>query len=207
MYPFKVAKRARTPIDRRLGISTSRKVRISVAPGDGPLARYARDYEPTPPEIFEAMMTEVRFPLEAASFVDLGAGKGRVLCLAACLPFREVIGCELFEPLAAAARANLAALDQRWIKARKLTCVTADAGAFSPPPGPKVVFLFNPFGPPVLRRALDRLAAERDEDGHGPPIYLLYYEPVHAKHVDAHPWLERRAEASHWAVWASSEAP
>ena len=95
-----MARRKRPTLDRALSIETSRKVRISVAPGDGPLARYARDYEPTPPEVFEELMTEVRMPLSECSFVDLGAGKGRVLCLAANRPFRQVVGVELFEALA-----------------------------------------------------------------------------------------------------------
>lgn len=193
----------RRPLDRELGIETTRKVRVPE--GAGSLARQARDYEPTPPDVFAAMLTEVRQPYETMSFVDLGAGKGRVLCLAAALPFRLVTGVELFEALAAQARQNLDALPPAYVRARKLACETGDAGAFTPPLGPKALFLFNPFGPRVLRRALARLEAERTEGG-GPPLYLLYYEPVHAEHV-SRPWLSLRTETPHWSVWASPEAP
>lgn len=179
-------------------------MKVETGPGTGPLARVARDYEPTPPEIFEALMTEVRAPLERLAFVDWGAGKGRVLCLAAGLPFRVVTGIELFRPLAEVARENLAALPEGYVRAGRLDCATGDAGAWSPPAGPKVVFGFNPFGPQVLRRALAGLERER-ADGAGPPVYLLYYEPVHAALLDALPWLERRATSGHWAVWVSPE--
>lgn len=203
--PWGMAKRRRGPIDRRLGIETARKVRAPTGAGAGPLARQARDYEPTPPEILEALLTEVRLPFETLSFVDLGAGKGRVLCLAAAHPFRAVVGVELFEELAAVARENLRRLPEDWSRAGELRCVTGDAGAFAFPPGPKAVFLYNPFGPRVLARVLARLEAERSEEG-GPPLYLLYYEPLHAG-VVTRPWLTLRRQASHWAVWATPEAP
>ncbi|MEO1230329.1 MAG: methyltransferase domain-containing protein [Myxococcota bacterium] len=195
----------RRPVDRALGIETTRKVRAPTGPGAGPLARQARDYEPTPPEILEALLTEVRLPYEDLSFVDLGAGKGRVLCLAASHPFRAVVGVELFESLAAVARENLGRLPSDWVRAQELQCVTGDAGEFPLPAGPKVVFMYNPFGPRVLSRVLAGLEAERTEAG-GPPLYLLYYEPVHAG-VMVRPWLGLRREESHWGVWVSPEAP
>ena len=151
-------------------------------------------------------MTAVRQPLEQASFVDLGAGKGRVLCLAAGRPFGRVVGVELFDRLTEVARSNLGRLDPAYVRAGELACVTADAGAWPFPPGPKVVFLFNPFGPRVLERVLRRLGAERDEAGRGPALDLLYYEPVAAAVVDGCRWLERSAEASHWIAWTARAA-
>src|SRR5882724_11277495 len=43
----------------------------------------------------------------AYSFLDVGAGKGRALLLAAELPFRKVIGVELSEDLARVAQKNI----------------------------------------------------------------------------------------------------
>lgn len=107
--------------------------------------------------------------------------------------------------LAQVARDNLARLDPGFVRAGQTACFAGDAGAFSPPPGPKVVFLYNPFGPPVLRRALEQLEAQRELSPE--PMCLLYYEPVHAPTVDERPWLSRRAEAKHWLVWCSPEVP
>src|ERR1700719_3166712 len=45
--------------------------------------------------------------IEAYTFVDIGAGKGRALLLAAELPFRKVIGVELSEELARIAQKNI----------------------------------------------------------------------------------------------------
>ena len=193
-------------IDRQLNIETARKQKVQKRAGDGPLVRYARDYEPTPTSIFEEAMTAVQMPLQSATFVDWGAGKGRVLCLAANYPFRAVIGVELFAELAEIARANLKALPTAWVRAHSLECVTGDAGAYRPPAGPKVVYMFNPFGPSVLKRALGKLAPEHSDRG-GPPLYLIYHEAVHSHCVDQEPFLELRIKAPHWSVWASPESP
>ncbi|MFQ5628928.1 MAG: hypothetical protein ACE5I1_09225 [bacterium] len=45
-------------------------------------------------------------------FYDLGSGKGRILCLMSRLPFRRVVGIELFEDLCIAARKNDECLSQ-----------------------------------------------------------------------------------------------
>lgn len=184
-------------IDRALGIETTRKERLGVRPGDPPVFREARDYQPTPPEVFEAMMTACPFPPEATTFIDLGAGKGRVLCLAAGLPFREVLGVELVDAWAKVARRNLSCLDPSYVRAGRMRCITGDAAGYSYPPGPKVAFLFNPFGPRVLARVLERL------DTGAAPLSVLYYEPVHAARVDARPGLTRVAETKLWTAWAT----
>lgn len=191
-----MSRRARGSIDRELGIETSRKERFRVRPGDGPAHAQARDYQPTPPEVFEAMMSACSVEPEGASFVDLGAGKGRVLCLAAGWPFARVIGVELHPGWAEIARRNLGRLRSSHVRAAALEVRTEDAGSFLFPAGPKVVFLFNPFGPRVLARALARLAASPG------PVALLYYEPVHAERVDAQPGFERVAETKLWTAWS-----
>jgi SAM-dependent methyltransferase len=88
------------------------------------------------------------------TFIDLGAGMGRALLLAAEYPFRAVVGVELNPTLARIARKNLA-LWRRTERARtQMRMICGDAADFSLPAGPCVAFLFNPFGSPVLRRVL-----------------------------------------------------
>ena len=47
--------------------------------------------------------------IEEVSFIDVGAGMGRAVLLAAELPFRRVVGVELNPTLARIARKNLTA--------------------------------------------------------------------------------------------------
>jgi hypothetical protein len=83
---------------------------------------------------------------------------GKVLLLATEYPFRQILGVEYAPDLAAICEKNLredrAMADRRCNSA---SVVVADAAEFSFPEGPLVVFLFNPFGPPVLASALKNL--------------------------------------------------
>ncbi len=73
--------------------------------------RYITAYHGTPPSLFRKLMARWRglaiHPVERTAFVDIGAGKGRAMMLAAEMPFRRIVGVELHPQLAAAARQNL----------------------------------------------------------------------------------------------------
>lgn len=126
--------------------------------------RHATAYFGVAPSVFAALVrrwrrTSPAGPIEATTFVDVGAGMGRAVLLAAEMPFRQVIGVELNPALAQRARRNLTA----WRKAGRarspMRVACGDAVEFPFPPGPCVAFLFNPFGATVMRRWL-RAAAK-----------------------------------------------
>ena len=121
--------------------------------------RHATAYYAVAPSIFQSMLVRWRrctpaAPIDSYSFIDLGAGMGRAVLLASQYRFREVVGVELHPNLARIARRNLSL----WRAADRVQSPTRiackDAEEFQLPPGPCVVFLFNPFGAPVLRRLL-----------------------------------------------------
>ena len=93
--------------DRELGISTARKEKVHRLDLPPEVARHAHDYEPSPYGVLpDALLT---IPLEPAetTFVDIGAGKGRVLTEALHHGFRRVVGLEASSRLAALAKENL----------------------------------------------------------------------------------------------------
>ena len=97
--------------------------------------------------------------IEAYSFVDVGAGKGRALLLAAELPFRKVIGVELSEELAGIAQGNV----ERWSRAsrtnaKKVRVVLGDATKFRWPRTPLLVYMYNPFACSLIAQIAERLA-------------------------------------------------
>jgi SAM-dependent methyltransferase len=115
--------------------------------------------------------------MEAYSFVDVGAGKGRAVLLAAELPFRKVIGVEISEELASLAQKNVT----RWNraarpKARKIRVVHADATKFRWPRTPLLVYMYNPFACPLVARVAESLAATA-ASGAG-LVDLLYVNPT-----------------------------
>ncbi|MBK8386616.1 MAG: class I SAM-dependent methyltransferase [Candidatus Accumulibacter sp.] len=64
---------------------------------DSPNARHAVRYEPSPSGMVRSILSTLGLDWRRYTFVDFGAGKGRVLLLAAELPFKNIIGVE-FSP-------------------------------------------------------------------------------------------------------------
>jgi SAM-dependent methyltransferase len=114
--------------------------------------------------------------IDAYSFVDVGAGKGRALLLAAELPFRKVIGVEVTEELARIAQRNVA----RWSRVAKpkskIRVIHEDAAKFRWPRSPLLVYLYNPFACSLVAQMAERLAAVA-ASGSG-LVDLLYINPT-----------------------------
>ena len=125
-----------------------------------------------------------QLPPENYTFIDLGCGKGRAVMMASELPFRKAIGVELHASLATIAKANAAI----WSGSGHATCpieiLCQDATEFTFPPGPCVLYLFNPFTAPVMKQVIHRIQAEFAE--RPGTLDLLYFNPVTADLLDAH---------------------
>ncbi len=121
--------------------------------------RHATAYYAIAPSVFQSMIVRWRrcSPLpviDQFTFIDVGAGMGRAMLLAAGYPFSAVVGVELHPTLVRIARRNLAIwrAQGRALTAMRVYC--RDAITFKLPPGPCVAFLFNPFAGPVMRAVL-----------------------------------------------------
>jgi SAM-dependent methyltransferase len=140
-------------------------------------------YAGVPPSGFRAAMAlwqslGLRYRIEEYTFVDLGCGKGRAALLASALGFREVVGVELNAGLAEIATANAAI----WIAAGmarspiRIECRDATEGEW--PPGPCVVYLYNPFVKTVMQIVVEALLEQfgdrRDE------LEVVYQKPEQA---------------------------
>lgn len=107
--------------------------------------------------------------------VEFGCGKGRIVLDAARrYPFREVIGVELSEELAAVARELLAAHPRR--RAGKVTVLTMDATSFPVPDDMTFAYMFNPFGGETFERVLANILASLDRSPRR--LRLIYVNPV-----------------------------
>ncbi len=164
----------------------------------GPSIAHATHYEPTPLGDLEALLAIVPFPIDATTFVDLGAGMGRALLLAARHPFSRIVGVEISPALCAIARDNLAAIDRASLRCGDVRIKLADARTYAFPRGALVVYLYNPFDATILRDVIDRLATRLDR------IALIYHTPVERACIDAHPAFACVGETSAGAVYTSS---
>ncbi|MEX6505862.1 class I SAM-dependent methyltransferase [Jiella sp. M17.18] len=121
--------------------------------------------------------------MERFTFIDIGCGMGRPLCIAARCAFRRVVGVELSPMLAQQAERNAAAV----IRFGKARCdnghiVNQNAIDFELPYEDCVIFLFNPFDAEILARVLANIE-ERVRDGH--KIYFIHQNPVHRSVLQA----------------------
>jgi len=147
------------PFDAEFGVRTSGLVAGRHLKSGHRHERHATAYYGVAPSVFYALVRRWRrsgpaAPIEDTTFVDLGAGMGRAVLLASELGFKAVVGVELHPVLARIARKNLSIWRTTGRERASIRIVEGDAVEFALPDGPAVVFMFNPFGAPVMRRLL-----------------------------------------------------
>jgi hypothetical protein len=116
--------------------------------------------------------------------VDLGAGKGRVVCAAASYPVSRVVGVEIDARLAESGRRNAAAMRGRRAPIDFRTVSATDYNFDEA----TVITLFNPFGSDTMHRVLKLLEASLAR--HPRSLRIAYCNPVLSPQLAAKPWLE-----------------
>ena len=165
--------------DRRWGTETSRLANLSSLSVDPARARHGVRYQPSTGDVLAHAMQALALRAEDYTLVDYGSGKGRVCMVAARAGFSRVVGIEFSPELCATARDNMARFVAAGGASRAPEIVLGDAGAYKPPAGPLLAYLYNPFGPPVLDEVVERLAAKASA---GDPVFVCYVDP---RHLDA----------------------
>lgn len=173
------------PFDRKHGLDTGGYLGPEDLVKGRPNDAYNHGYSAIAPSVFyeacrrwRATLLAVAGRLEAYSFVDVGAGKGRALLLASELPFRRIIGVELSEELAHQAQRNVA----RWNRVAPLRTpatirvIHGDALEFRWPRPPLLVYMYNPFASSLIAELAAKLASVARSGSH--LIDLLYVNPT-----------------------------
>lgn len=117
-------------------------------------------------------------------FIDIGCGRGRVLCLAARQPIARAAGVEITPHHAAAAQRNLEQLRGRQTRDCSVFCGSAADFDLS---GGTVFYLYNPFGGALFAQVAGNIrdAAKRGQR----PVRLVYVNPVCRDVLDTSDWL------------------
>lgn len=108
-------------------------------------------------------------------FLDLGAGKGRIVLQAARYRFRRVIGVELSPALSEIAAANVTARKHTF-RCVDVELVTADATRYRIPDDVTVIYLYNPFRGAIFTAAIDRVIESLDRAPR--PLRIIYRTPL-----------------------------
>ena len=155
----------RHPFDIEFGARTSGLVAGRHLTSGHRHDRHNTAYYAVAPSVFQSLLARWRrspqiAPLDEYTFIDCGAGMGRALLLASEYRFKAAVGVELNPTLARIARKNLALWRAAGRARTPMHLHCQDAVEFNFPVGPCVLFLFNPFRAPVLRRLLEAIAKE-----------------------------------------------
>jgi SAM-dependent methyltransferase len=170
------------PFDKRYSLDTAGYVSKRDLVTGHPHDVYLTGYSAVAPSVFRHMCRRwidtlaARGRVQAFSFVDVGAGKGRALLLASELPFRKIIGVELSKELAHIAAQNIEKWKQEHRARVPIRVVHQDILEFRWPRTPLLVYLYNPFEREMIEQLIDRLqwaakAGSRCVD-------VLYLNPV-----------------------------
>jgi predicted RNA methylase len=103
-------------------------------------------------------------------FVDIGCGKGRIVCYMARRKIRKAIGIEFDEPLAEAATRNVATLRQPHAPV-EIRCGDAALADYTEA---TVLLFYDPFGPDTMRATLAQI--ERSLQTNPRDLTIVYYD-------------------------------
>lgn len=157
------AERARRDADRAFDLRYGTDTHAAVGLGELDIRRsrasHCRRYEMSNEAMLRDPVAALAIDPTQWSFVDYGAGKGRMVMLAMEMGFRDVTGVELSHRLCGIARANIARFRAAHpsLPAPQLQC--ADATVLRPQGQRLLAYFYNPFDASIMAVVRRRLEA------------------------------------------------
>ena len=159
-------------------------------------AQDAGYYEPTPYSRLESLLSKLVLTPDDV-FIDIGCGKGRVVCCMATRPIRKVIGIEMIPDLADIAKQNAITHPNQ----TPIEIIQGDAASIDMSEG-TIYYMYNPFGKQTMSHVLANIYHSLQTNPR--PIRIVYVYPRHASSIDAQQWLEREEEEiGLYCIWRS----
>lgn len=162
--------------DRKYRVDTAGDIPSDFLEVVGDNREYGAAFLSTPERTFRAALACVPNDLSGFTFVDFGAGKGRVMLMASSHKFRRILGVEYAPELVACAERNFATYRNPAQLCRDLWCECADAAEFElPEDEPAVLYFLRPFEDVVMARVLDNIV--RSYAARPRQLYLMFVTP------------------------------
>ncbi len=172
--------------DREFGICSARRRVAQLGSGSSDFF----PYQPASYRDLKEILDKLNIGLGEV-LLDLGAGMGRAVCVAATYPFEAVIGVEISTELCAIAKHNLKATQDK-LKCKNVQIVNSDAARYEIPDCVSIIYLFNPFGGAVLTQVLENVAASLNRAPR--PVRVVFSGTISSRHFEheagRHEWLE-----------------
>jgi len=159
--------------DRRHRVETAREELLSdMGVAADAIKRGNTVYRVTWSSLIKKAMAQLDIDPRRYSFIDYGSGKGKAMLMASDYPFKTIIGLEYAKRLHDIAVENCRTYRSANQQCHSLEQTLGDALDYTPPPGPIVCFMCNPFDETTLRAVFNGWRA-RYEGGER-EIRILY---------------------------------
>ena len=137
---------------------------------------HATFYMPVSYFTMEQLLTHLPEDARKGSFLDIGCGKGRAMCMAAHSGFTKVKGIDFAKELIEAAEKNLERTKEDY-PALSYELLWKDVTALTIDKDVSTVFLFNPFDEVLMKTVVQKIRVSLQTDPR--PFYVLYASPRH----------------------------
>ena len=191
--------------DKRYNVETAREEHLGEM-GVSPhaTARGNSIYRVTWSWLIEKSLARLDIDPQRYTFIDYGSGKGKSMLIASRHPFKTIIGLEYARRLHDIATENCQKYRSMDQKCYSLQPIWGDVLEYSPPSGPIVCFMCNPFDEATLRAVFEswRMRYQSGER----EIRILYLNMRNvaesAKVLGEQDWLAPVAQNRHFVVLA-----
>ena len=184
--------------DRKFGVDTAGAVYLPELRSD-PKYQHALHYATRSSFSIRRALNMLHVNCRDFTFVDLGCGKGKVLLVASDLDFRQIIGIELSPALLETAERNIATYQSKKRRCRDFRLLCMDARDYEMPSGNLVLYLFNPFEEPVMRRVLENVHQSVAQCWR--EVFIIFYYPVQRVLADSLPFLSVVRESPWYRIY------
>lgn len=161
--------------EKKYGIDTTGADELKALEKKGIDISHATIYMPATYDLLEEIFSILR-PNKNSHFLDIGCGKGRVMCVAAHYHFKKITGIDFSKKLCDAANKNLLATQQQ-LPYLNFSVINSDAFYYEIPTDVDYIFLFNPFDDVIMSGVVNNILQSHWKKPR--KITLIYLNTLH----------------------------
>jgi SAM-dependent methyltransferase len=160
--------------EKKYKLNTTGASQLSKFKLTGNNLEHATEYMPVNYELLEDLLWHLPSAALKGTFLDIGCGKGRALCVAAHYGFSTVSGIDFAKELLQQAKENLIKTKVE-IPALTYELLWQDFSECTIKREVTCIFLFNPFHEVLMQKVLQKVEASLKKDPR--TIYIIYASP------------------------------
>jgi SAM-dependent methyltransferase len=162
--------------EKKYGINTTSANNLSDFEIKGNQLPHATEYMPVNYFTIEHVLDHIPENAKQGTFLDIGCGKGRALCVAAAYGFTKLYGIDFAKQLISQAEQNLA-VTKTHVPALQYELSWSDISPLEISKDVSTVFLFNPFDEVLMKSIIHKI--NRSLRQYPRELYVLYCSPRH----------------------------